>query len=174
VCKHLGIAFGEPAYYHDVVVWLPDVRWGTDGLPPCPQCHCRRVGPHCFRENNDARRICGLAEQYFIISRRYTCYDCEMRAKEVKDMAKVAAEAAGLRVEEMEPDEDTKTAPYTYMGWHKDSLPLIPFGLGDKFPAFLSHRGGVDKVTTATTAPAPHPHPYPHHTATTRTRAHRP
>lgn len=70
VCGKLGLKYGEPAYYRDVVIWLPDLRWGDDGLPPCPECHCRRVGPHMFRENHDGRRICGLTEHYFILSRR--------------------------------------------------------------------------------------------------------
>ena len=149
VCGKLGLKYGEPAYYRDVVIWLPDLRWGDDGLPPCPECHCRRVGPHMFRENHDGRRICGLTEHYFILSRRYKCYDCEDNAAKVKHVALAAAEAAGLTVEEMGPDNEEKAPPYTYMGWDANSLPHIPFGLGGRFPAFLTYHGGVDKVTAA-------------------------
>ena len=123
VCGKLGLKYGEPAYYRDVVIWLPDLRWGDDGLPPCPECHCRRVGPHMFRENHDGRRICGLTEHYFILSRRYKCYVCEDNAAKVKHVALAAAEAAGLTVEEMGPDNEEKAPPYTYMGWDANSLP---------------------------------------------------
>ena len=38
VCRRLGVQFAEAAYYRDIVVWLPDVRWGFIAMPPCPNC----------------------------------------------------------------------------------------------------------------------------------------
>ena len=47
------------AYYRDVYVWLPDVRWKTVDnryMPYCPNCKSnKRVGPHCFRDNHAGR-----------------------------------------------------------------------------------------------------------------------
>ena len=34
---------------------------------------------------------------------------------------------------------------YTFIGWDKASLSYLPYGYGDIFPAFLTHRSGVDK-----------------------------
>jgi hypothetical protein len=34
---------------------------------------------------------------------------------------------------------------YTFMGWDKQSLPLLEHGLGDEFPTFLTWKAGVDK-----------------------------
>ena len=39
VCRKLGIEYGEPSYYRDIYVWLPDVRWGDEAMPPCVECH---------------------------------------------------------------------------------------------------------------------------------------
>jgi hypothetical protein len=36
VCQRLDIAHGEPGYYVDIYVWLPDVRWGVS--VPCVTC----------------------------------------------------------------------------------------------------------------------------------------
>ena len=33
VCSKLHILYDEPAYYRDILVWLPDERW--DVMPPC-------------------------------------------------------------------------------------------------------------------------------------------
>ena len=41
-CKELGTK--DPAerfYYRSVYAWLPDVRWGTDSMPSCPNGCCR-------------------------------------------------------------------------------------------------------------------------------------
>ena len=35
VCARLGIEHGEPSYYRDICVWLPDERWGVEAMPPC-------------------------------------------------------------------------------------------------------------------------------------------
>jgi hypothetical protein len=56
------------AYYRDVVVWLPHVRWQTADkkyMPYCPNCKSNvRVGPHCFRDNHAGRVIVGLTSTY--------------------------------------------------------------------------------------------------------------
>ena len=33
---------------------------------------------------------------------------------------------------------------YTFMGWHPQAVMRLPHGYGDKFPAFLTWRGGID------------------------------
>lgn len=51
------------------------------------------------------------------------------------------------------PDDDlsideytsTNTLPqYTFMGWDSRSLPNLPYGYGNEFPAFLTNRAGLD------------------------------
>ena len=50
VCNKLGIEYGEPSYYKDLYVWLPDERWGPMAMPPCPTCKsCTHVSPHDFQ-----------------------------------------------------------------------------------------------------------------------------
>ena len=136
VCRKLGLEFGEASYYRDIYIWLPDVRWGHEAMPPCVECEtAEEVGPHCFRENHFGRRICALKSHYFTISRRYICGCCERKA----EAAKQAAEDAGLRVKERED-----TSQYTFMGWDARSRARLPYGYGEEFPAFLTYNGGVD------------------------------
>lgn len=97
ICKKLGLEYGEPAYYRDILVWLPDERWGAEAMPPCVHCDsAAQVGVHGYRDDHFGRRICGLESHYFIISRRYICHCCENKAKATKQ----AAEAAGMRMAE--------------------------------------------------------------------------
>ena len=85
---------------------------------------------------------------YYIISRRYVCRACERRSKDAAEAAveaaRTAAAAAGMRVEDMDVD-NSDSEQYSYMGYDLRSRQLLPFGYGDEFPAFLTHRGGVDK-----------------------------
>ncbi|KAK3279881.1 hypothetical protein CYMTET_12253 [Cymbomonas tetramitiformis] len=56
------------------------------------------------------------------------------------------AEAVGLRVDEQCDSSAISSLPqYTFMAWNSASLPQLPFGYGDQFPAFFTWRGGVDK-----------------------------
>jgi hypothetical protein len=41
VCNKLGISFNKPAYYRNIYVWLPDVRWGNAYMPCCPNDSCK-------------------------------------------------------------------------------------------------------------------------------------
>ena len=41
ILERLGILDSSPlAYYRDIFIWLPDVRWGA--MPPCPCCYIFR------------------------------------------------------------------------------------------------------------------------------------
>ena len=103
VCTKLGLEYGEPAYYRDIKVWLPDEQWGPEAMPPCVVCgSAKEVGVHAFADNHFGRRISSVCGHYFVMTRRYKCHCCERKAK----AAKLAAEAAGLRVE---VDEETVT-----------------------------------------------------------------
>ena len=142
ICKKLGLEYGEPAYYRDIFVWLPDERWGAEAMPPCVKCGCAaEVGVHGYQTTHYGRRICGLKNHYFIVTRRYICHHCEHSAKE----AKLAAVEAGLRVQEEENEGGAASPPqYTFMGYDARSRARLPHGYGDEFPAFLTHRAGVD------------------------------
>ena len=72
LCRLLGLEYGEPSYYRDVKVWLPDEQWGAEAMPPCPVCESARdVGVHSWQNVHYGRRICSMSTHYYIISRRY-------------------------------------------------------------------------------------------------------
>ena len=139
VCKNLGITFHELSYYRDIRVWLPEVQWGKEPTPVCPWCKSARlVGVHAWRDNHVGRSICDLKSHYFVMTCRYICHACEEEHAHVKE----AAVRAGLQIS----SDPTVPPPYTFMGYDAGSTPLLPHGHGLTFPAFLSHRGGVDKT----------------------------
>ena len=189
----LKISCAEPSYYHDVYVWLPDVRWGQAAMPICPGCKsARRVGAHCWRDNHFGRRVVDLDTHYFTVSRRYVCHACRENATTLKARASAAAQSLGLRVVAapaaapalpattaapppppallpppvppeasppppaaaataaagspvVAPATDKEVFPsYTYMGWERTTLPLLPYGYSNFFPALLTHRSGFD------------------------------
>jgi hypothetical protein len=154
-----------PAYYHDIYVWLPDVQY--DEMPPCPfGCGSGKVGAHGFRSDHFGRRVIELDTYSFIISRRYICHICKqacVRRKAEQADLEAAAAAFGLDVvddAEAEalcgPPEQRRTSArnteppdestYTFMGWDARSLWALPYHLGTRFPAFLTHRAGVSKT----------------------------
>ena len=78
MCCKLGAQCNTEEYHRDCYVWLPDVRWGEEAIPFCPNCQSNeRVGPHGFQNNHHARHIFGKKESHCIISRRHICYECE-------------------------------------------------------------------------------------------------
>jgi hypothetical protein len=114
ICQKLGVIKNEPAYYRDIKVWLPDEQFGAEGTPPCATCksaaNVRILG---FRTNNNfGRRICALDTHYFIISRRYYCTGCKLKAqcerralKEAVVVAKQKLESLRFSVHENEMDD---------------------------------------------------------------------
>ena len=153
ICAIVGLEFTELAYYRDIYVWLPDVRWGLEAMPPCPICKTsERVGFHCWRNNHPGRRICAMDTHYFAISRRYKCHTCAGQAAAMKAAAVAAAAVAAPSLAVVEADgevddaalDDEEALYYTFMAWHQASRPLLPFWYGDEFPAFLTHRSGLD------------------------------
>ncbi len=134
------------AYYRDAYIWLPDIRWedkvNRTMVPCCPNCQTNaRVGPHGFRENHFGRVVVALEETYYVISRRYICYEChEIAQRAMKDIEALVKE----KKVNAEIKEDIGS--YSFMGWDKRVLPLYPYGGGDQFPALLTWRGGIDKT----------------------------
>lgn len=146
VVKRLGIKRDYLAYYRDVYVWLPDVMWPdkvkNTFMPCCPNCKTNdRVGPHCFRSNHFGRLVVDLHETYYVISRRYICYECQEVSQKAKVQVEAFAEENNVSAD-IEVDED---ASYTFMGWDERILPLFRYGRGNRFPAYLTWRAGVDK-----------------------------
>ena len=106
---------------------------GGVATPCCPSCDKNSlVGIHGFRYEHPARRIVGLNVNYYIMSRRYICHDCKFQHI--------------TTVNELNDVNRTNLKPYTFTAYNSRSLALYPFGYGDKFPAFLTWRSGVDKV----------------------------
>lgn len=125
IAKLLKIEVHHAAYYRKVVVWIPDMRWGNECTPACPSCLSNRnVRSFGFNSNHYGRKIVGLTENYYAISKRYVCRACEKKNKESAD----------------------EKIQYTHMGWNQASLTHMPYGYGDEFPAFLTHKSGLDKL----------------------------
>ncbi len=69
VCKKLNLPNDEPAYYRYIYVWLPDVRWVSEAMPPCVVCKtAEEVSPHDFQASHFGRRVYALTTNYFITS----------------------------------------------------------------------------------------------------------
>jgi hypothetical protein len=140
VCKKLDIVYDEPAYYRDIHVWLPDVRWGAEAMPPCVICKsAEEVSPHDFLTNHFGRRVCALTTNYFIVTQRYICGCCKRRACNTRLAIDAVADAVGLSVEEA-----TIKTQYTFMGYDPRSRIHLPFGYGDEYPAFHTFKGAID------------------------------
>jgi hypothetical protein len=119
ICKQLKVIFQEPSYYRDVKVWLPEQQWGPESKPCCIFCKsAQHVHPKDWPY--PGRRICHLTEHYYVMTRRYYCTAC---------------------------DESQQRRPKkSWYAYDPECLPLYPHGHGDEFPAFLTHRSGVDNL----------------------------
>ena len=90
ICQTLKIPFAEEekeaVYFRKVYVWLPDVRWGQAcGMPACGKCASNKhVGNNGFQNNHFGRRVVALDHDYYCLSRRYRCYKCQEKMKEMK------------------------------------------------------------------------------------------
>jgi hypothetical protein len=119
ICGKLGIDMDLEGYYRDVRVWLPDEQYGL--WPTCPSCHANSsIGVHGYSHKTIARRVIGLKNHYFILSRRYICHDCEKC--------------------------DTEPRPkYTFRAYNEESVKRLPRQKGIDFPAMLTHKLAIDK-----------------------------
>ncbi len=62
--KRLGLKAAHHAYYRDIYVFLPDVKYGKEFTPCCPNCKTNKsVGNNGFRENHFGRLIVSLLVQ---------------------------------------------------------------------------------------------------------------
>ncbi|KAL7532711.1 hypothetical protein ACHAXR_004793, partial [Thalassiosira sp. AJA248-18] len=143
--KEHGVGLGQhhAGYYRKIFVWLPDVRWGEEAMPCCPNCSSNsNVSSHGFRENHFGRTVVGLKENYFMISKRYICKCCKKKSEDLTKKIKAMKEIGGDFSAEVEMKREMQ---YTHMGWNTKSVELMPFGWGDEFPAFLTYRAALDK-----------------------------
>ena len=119
ICSNLSIEFSEEGYYRDVFVWLPDIHWG---LFQCPNTHCKKTVCTHGWPDHVARRVQSLTGHYFVMARRYICKECkEKRDKRQDD-------------------------PYTWIGSSEAILTTLPYNAGSYFPAFLTHKSGLDNT----------------------------
>ena len=92
--KKLGLKKEYAAFYRDVYIWLPDIRWTDVNCKPCcPTCKSNdNVGSNGFHDKHPGRLVVGLEENYNVITRRYCCYQCKAKSKEVKSVVDQAFE----------------------------------------------------------------------------------
>jgi hypothetical protein len=111
-------------------------------MPCCPSCKSNeRVGPHAFRDNHFGRVVVDLTETYYVLGRRYICLECKNKSHHLKAVLQETAAANNIQIDEVRDNE----VQYTFMGWNDKSLPLFPCGIGNKFPAILTWKAGLDK-----------------------------
>ena len=79
-----------------------------------------------------------LCNTYYVMGRRYKCNHCEERKNEIESALEESTEANDFKIEEVK-------YKYTFRAWDQGSLLYLPRGLGEEFPAFLTHKSGVDK-----------------------------
>ncbi|CAJ1958310.1 unnamed protein product [Cylindrotheca closterium] len=149
ICRLLQIQYkeeeNEAAYFRKVYVWLPDVRWGPSCMPTCAKCGSNTtVRNNGFRDNHFGRRVVALDHDYYCISRRYRCNNCEQKAREAKIAIQQSAAANNIAIQFTE--ETDSGQQYSFMAWNRKTLELYPHGIGQEFPAFLTHRSGVDRL----------------------------
>ena len=105
-------------------------------MPFCPTCESNsRVGAHSFHKDHLVRQIIGLKQNYFIVSRQCICYDCKIKHDQLKNEMMLLDGNVNT----------TKLPQHIFMGYNEETLSLLPYGYGLHFPAFLSHRSGLDK-----------------------------
>ena len=139
------------AYYRDIYVFLPDIKYGSECKPCCPSCKQRKgVGNNGFRKNHFGRLIVGMDTTYYVITRQYRCYDCERKRN---DLCGSTAMEAALRESGVSVEKTVDKLEYTFMAWDKRIIPLYPHGIGMDFPAILTWRAGVDKLVVAMMRP---------------------
>jgi hypothetical protein len=140
IAKRLSLTVHHVSYYRDVRIWIPDMQYGSDCMPACPCCKTKkRVTVHGFNSKHYGRTIIDLTQTYFIITRRYRCNDCKEKNEALKRSVDRAFNSGSTTVE---IDQNFK---YTFMAWNEHSLPLYPRSLSEEFPAFLTHKAGLDK-----------------------------
>ena len=103
ICRLLQIQYkeeeNEAAYFRKVYVWLPDVRWGPSCMPACAKCGSNNtVRNNGFRNNHFGRRIVALDHDYYCVSRRYRCNNCEQKAREAKLAIQQSAAANNIKI----------------------------------------------------------------------------
>ena len=141
VAAKLELEVAHESYYRTINVWLPDVRWGKECMPCCPNCKTNEhVTVNGFRDNHPSRTIVGLYKNESVISRSYRCNCCRKKRQELKEQVTNFANSNGAQV-----IVSNIRLRYTFMASNSESLPLLPYGRGDLFPAFLTSRAGVDK-----------------------------
>jgi hypothetical protein len=117
VCQMLNINPSLSGYYRDILVWIPDEQHQIK--LPCPTCHsCEHTAVHGYNTKSVARRIIGMNNNYYIMTRRYICHACKK-------------------------DGNDK---YTFRGYNEDSMKRLPRQLSLTFPAMLTHKLGIDKM----------------------------
>ena len=137
-------------------VWLPEQRWGADCMPACNNClQSDEVRLWSFQQKHYARRVLTEEDFYNCMTRRYCCNRCSAERARVA----MAAQAAHLQIVQDDDDDDCDDSSeaarrvHTFMGYDAISRTYMPRARGDLFPAFLTHKAGVDKKIVDTMRP---------------------
>ena len=83
ITKKLGIELHDVAYYMDIYIWLPDVRFNE--FPSCPTCglnHC--VERDGLDKETPARRVIACPRDYYVVGIKLRCTECQKKHKLLK------------------------------------------------------------------------------------------
>ena len=118
ICKAINMSWSKDIkfYFRTVFVWFPDTKYMA-----CPTCGGTNVTENGWPPH-PGRRVVSTHSHYFIMTKRYVCPECNERSIQTKTKNRSG-----------------------FMGWNSEVLKNMPFYIIQTFPAFLTHRAGVDK-----------------------------
>jgi hypothetical protein len=142
-----GLNNPNKLYHPEVFVWLPQC---LDKHPlACVNKQCKFYQDSLYPLmdkgwNTDpvARRIVGMVQNYYIITKRVWC----------KKDQKIKKSAQTVGIEESSDDDQQRETGGCGMSWQlydPEILQQLNPGLVEEFPAFLTHRSGIDKKLMA-------------------------
>ena len=145
VARKLGLTVNllNKFYFRDLKVWLPCMQYSMK--VPCTTC-CG-----CDTKSKgwaNVRTVVGMKTNYFVMSKRYECNACVPKFQAAKAVAKAALNAAGLSEDAANAKlkrSDIDAGKGSWSGADRACVERLPYNRGLGFPAFLTHRSGLDR-----------------------------
>ena len=125
-------------------MWIPEEQYGIKAMPPFPNCGMNDgVARHDWNSTHVGRSYVATKKTKYVMGPRYLCPCCRNKSRAFLDAKNAESNMNSDAEHETESDEVPPT--YTFMAWNAKSLPLIWKGLGEEFPAILTHKSGLCK-----------------------------
>lgn len=130
----------DPFYLSKVFIWDPKTLYGVDVY--CPNC---KSPARLKGWANHPRKVYGLHEPYYLLSRRYCCSTGNCLSKNSTQDSDSDREDQGGS--DVFTSRDSKSSPktFSFLASSDAILSQMPDHLQIAFPAVLSKRSGLDK-----------------------------